>query len=137
MPPTPLKPLILALRRVAGRSSLRSKRDPVLFRIKVGDCHFQSVRQFKKLEIRDPSNAAFDAHDNAPRHIPSPELANRSEFFLRPATFIPKQHHLAANNVSRGIHAPVHLSGFSLVIVWNSKQLVRKSRRYSIEIVAK
>ncbi len=96
----------------ARRSPLRSKCDSVLFWVEIGNRNFQSASKFEKFKISQPANAALNAGDYAARRIPSSELANRSEFLLRPAAHVTKLPHLRADDVARGVYAPVPLSSF-------------------------
>lgn len=126
-----------ALDRPGESSNLRQERSPVPLRIEFRDKDSQSRSQLQNFEIGYTPQTSLDRGNDSTGNVPAPQLADRSKFLLGPAAFITKQHHLAADNVTRGIHAPAHLSGFGLVIVWNSKQLVRESRRRPVEIVAK
>ncbi len=110
-------------------SLFRQKRRAVLLRIEFGHRNPQCCRQFQNFEICYPAHAALNSGDYSTRNVPSFKLANRSKFLLRPTAFIAKQHHLVSDNVSGGVHAPVYLWSFGLVIVWNSKQLVRYPRQ--------
>jgi hypothetical protein len=125
------------LDRSGDSSSFWQERRTIPLRIKFRNRDPQAGGQFQNLEIGYPPDASLNPGDHSAGNVPAPQLTNRGKFLLGPAAFVTKQHHLAANNVTRGIHAPVHLSGFGLVIVWNSKQLVRKSRRFLVEMVAK
>ena len=98
-------------------------------RIKLGNWNSQSRGQFQYFKICHPADTTFDPGNNPSGNVPSLELANGCELLLGPRAFVSKLHHLASDNIPRGVHAPVQLSGFKLVIVWNSNHLVRDSRQ--------